>query len=91
MTALAARFAVRVMVTDVWDQVVLAVEATTTVAELKRQALTQALKRRDIQLEDYVVKFRGAAVLNEAITLADLGTVANAAFIVLTARRPPVR
>ena len=28
------RFAVRVMVTDVWDQVFLAVEAATTVAEL---------------------------------------------------------
>jgi len=33
------------MVTDVWDQVFLAVEPTTRVADLKRQALAQALKR----------------------------------------------
>ena len=91
MTALAARFAVRVMVTDVWDQVFLAVEPTTTVGELKRQALTQALKRQDVRLEDYVVKFRGAAVADEATTLAALGAGANAAFVVLPARRQPVR
>ena len=36
---MAQRFAVRVMVTDVWGQVLLAVEPTTTVAERKRQAL----------------------------------------------------
>jgi hypothetical protein len=91
VTALASRFAVRVMVTDVWDQVFLAVEPTTTVAELKRQALAQALKRRDVRLDDYVVKFRGAAVADDAVTLAALGAGANAAFIVLPARRQPVR
>lgn len=91
MTALAARFAVRVMVTDVWDQVFLAVEPTTTVVELKRQALTQALKRQDVRLEDYVVKFRGAAVADEATPLAALGAGANAAFVVLPVRRQPVR
>ncbi|HYT03490.1 MAG TPA: hypothetical protein VEM13_01255 [Gemmatimonadales bacterium] len=91
MTAVAERFAVRVMVTDAWDQVFLAVEPATTVAELKRQALTQALKRRDVRLEDYVVKFRGAAVADESTTLAALGAVANAPFIVLPARRQPVR
>lgn len=91
MTALAPRFAVRVMVTDVWDQVFLAVEPTTTVAELKRLALTQALKRQEVRLEDYVVKFRGAAVTDEATTLAALGAGANVAFVVLPARRQPVR
>src|SRR5207244_4961667 len=39
VTAVADRFAVRVMVTDVWDQVFLAVGPDTTVADLKRQAL----------------------------------------------------
>jgi hypothetical protein len=93
MTAplLADRFAVRVMVTDVWDQVFLAVAPGTTVVELKRQALSQALKRGGVRLEDYVVKFRGAAVLDESTTLAALGAGANAAFIVLPARRQPVR
>ena len=91
MTVVGERFAVRVMVTDVWDQVFLAVEPTTTVADLKRQALTQALKRAQLRPEDYVVKFRGAPVLDETTTLAALGAVPNSPFIVLPARRQPVR
>ena len=62
-----------------------------TVAELKRQALTQALRRTQVRGEDYVVKFRGAQVLDETTTLAVLGAVANSPFIVLPARRQPVR
>ncbi|PYO42690.1 MAG: hypothetical protein DMD33_08445 [Gemmatimonadetes bacterium] len=91
MTAVDQRFAVRVMVTDVWDQVYLAVEPTTTVAQLKSQALTQALKRTRVRPEDYVVKFRGAEASDESTTLAALGAVANSAFIVLPARRQVVR
>ncbi|HXL54425.1 MAG TPA: ubiquitin-like domain-containing protein [Gemmatimonadales bacterium] len=91
MTAVGERFAVRVMVTDVWDQVFLAVEPTTTVAELKRQALAQALKRVQVRPDDYVMKFRGAQVLDEATTLAALGAVSNSPFIILPARRKPVR
>jgi hypothetical protein len=91
MTAVAHRFTVRVMVTDVWDQVVLAVEPSTTVAELKRRALTQALKRDASAAQDYVVKFKGAQVLDESTTLAALGAQGNSPFIVLPARRQPVR
>lgn len=91
MTAVGARFAVRVMVTDVWDQVFLAVQPGLTVAELKRQALAQALKRAAVRPDDYVVKFRGARVLDESVTLAALGVVANSPFIVLPARRQAVR
>ena len=91
MTVVADRFAVRVMVTDAWDQVVLPAGPDTTVALLKRQALTRALRQNDPQLEDYVVKFHGGLVLDEGTTLAALGAGANAAFIVLPARRRPVR
>ena len=91
MTAVGERFVIRVMVTDVWDQVFLAAEPTTTVTDLKRQALTQALKRAQVRPEDYVVKFRGAQVLDETMTLAALGAVPNSPFIVLPARRQPVR
>ncbi|PYO84523.1 MAG: hypothetical protein DMD65_02820 [Gemmatimonadetes bacterium] len=91
MTAVADRFAVRVMVTDVWDQVFLAVGPDTTVADLKRQALAEALRRGSADAGAYVVKFRGAQVLDEATTLGALGAGANAAFIVLPARRQPVR
>lgn len=91
MTAVAERFVVRVMVTPVWDQVFLAVDPATTVAHLKRDALQAALKRLSIDPDAYVVKFRGAEVLDESVTLGSLGAVPNAPFIVLPARRQPVR
>jgi hypothetical protein len=90
MTAVAEHFAVRVMVTDVWDQVFLAVEPRTTAGELKQRALEQAL-RRPMTAADYVLKFRGASVLDESLTLEALGAGANAPFIVLPGRRQPVR
>jgi hypothetical protein len=87
----AQRFAVRVMVTPVWDQVFLPVDAGTTVVQLKRDALRAALKRSAVDESAYVVKFRGAQVLDESVTLGTLGAVPNAPFIVLPARRQPVR
>lgn len=93
MTAVAPpqRFAVRVMVTPVWDQVFLPVDGSTTVAQLKREALRAALKRSTFDESAYIVKFRGAGVFDESVTLGALGVVANAPFIVLPARRQPVR
>jgi len=85
-----ARFPVRVMVTDAWDSVTVQVDDSTTVAQLKRDALRAALKQPPLERE-YVVKFRGAAVLDESQTVRALGAVANAPFIVLPARRLPVR
>ena len=91
MTAVLDRFAVRVMVTDVWDQVFLAVGPDTTVAQLKRDALARALKTNVVHPDDYIVKFHGAGVLDESATLGSLGAGANAPFVVLPARRLPVR
>jgi hypothetical protein len=78
------------MVTAVWDQVVLPVDAGTTVASLKQEALTRALKRRDVS-DRYIVKFHGARVLDESATLGALGAGPNAPFIILPAAREPVR
>jgi len=86
-----ARFPVRVMVTDAWDSVTVQVDDSTTVTQLKRDALRAALKQPSLEEREYVVKFRGAAVLDESQTLRALGAVANAPFIVLPARRLPVR
>lgn len=91
MTAVADRFAVRVMVTDAWDQVFLAVGPETTVADLKRQALLRALRRASLPADQYIVKFRGALIQDETVTLAGLGAGANAPFVVLPGRRLPVR
>ena len=84
-------YSVRVMVTPVWDQVALPVESGTRVEELKRRALTEATGRSDLALPDFIVKYQGAQVLDESQTLGALGAGANAPFIVLPARRQPVR
>jgi hypothetical protein len=91
VTAVGERFAVRVMVTDAWDQVFMAVGPETTVADLKRQALARALKRAALPTSVYIVKFRGALVEDESVTLAALGAGPNAPFIVMPGRRLPVR
>ena len=91
MTAVAAPLLVRVMVPDVWDQVTLSLDAGTTVADLKRLALERARAHPVADLRDYQVKFRGAAVLDEQVTLAALGARNNSSLIVLPARRQPVR
>ena len=86
----AERYPVRVMVTSAWEQVPVQVDDATTVAQLKREALRLALKTtKDVQA--FVVKFRGAPVLDESVTLRALGAVPNAPFIVLPGRREPVR
>ena len=84
------RYAVRVMVTPAWEQVAVQVDGSTTVAQMKHQALRAALKTTAGE-DGFLVKFRGAQVLDEAITLGQLGAVPNAPFIVLPARRQPVR
>lgn len=79
---------VRVTVEEVWDAIDLELPASTTIAELKRQALDAAHVGREHDL--YAVKFRGAFV-DDAQTLADVGAVPHAPFIVLSRRRRPVR
>lgn len=80
---------VRVMVQDAWDQVNLELAPASTVAELKQRAL--ALTHQTGKPEEYLVKFRGAAVLDEGRSLAESGVVANAALIVMPRHRRPVR
>jgi hypothetical protein len=80
---------VRVMVADVWDTVPLNLEPSTSLADLKLEALTRTRVQRDP--DEYVVKFRGAEMLDESVSLKDVGIPPNAALIVLPRRRRPVR
>jgi hypothetical protein len=80
---------VRVMVQDVWDEVELQLPASTPIGELKRRALEATRVRRDPA--GYVVKYRGAEILDESRTLRESGVVSNAGLIVLPRRRRPVR
>jgi hypothetical protein len=81
---------VRVWVPEVWDAVELTPAPQSTVEQLKVKALSQATGRtRDPSA--YVVKYHGATVSDEGRTLAQLGVADGAPFIVLPARRQPVR
>nr|AKQ04684.1 hypothetical protein [uncultured Gemmatimonadetes bacterium Rifle_16ft_4_minimus_7] len=81
---------VRVWVMDVWDTVALSLTPESTIAELKATALARATGRPE-RAGAHVVKYRGAMVSDERQTLAGLGVPDGAPFIVLPARRQPVR
>ena len=81
--------AVRVMVESAWDQVALEVPRSTSVAELKRRALT--MTHAGGAADEYQVKYRGALILDEERSLADTGVVGNANLIVSPRRRRPAR
>ena len=80
---------VRVMVEDAWDEAVLEVPETTSLAELKRAALE--LTHVQGNPSEYVLKYRGAEVSDEGRTLRQAGVIPNSALIVLSRRRRPVR
>jgi len=91
MTAAASgTLRVRVSVPDVWDIVRLTVAPESTVSQLKAAALSAATGRT-LAIDEYVVKFRGATVLDESATLQALGVPDLASLVVLPARRRPVR
>jgi hypothetical protein len=79
---------VRVMVQDAWDEVRLDLPSTTPLVEVKRRALEATRVTRDPA--SYVLKFRGAELLDESRSLAQAGIVPNGALIVLPKRRRPV-
>jgi hypothetical protein len=80
---------VRVMVFDAWDAVTLDVSPSTSLGDLKREALSRARVRGDPS--EYLVKFRGAELDDERRSLGEAGVPANAPLIVLPRRRRPVR
>ena len=84
-----ANLRLRVTVEDAWDEVPLDLPTTASLAELKRLALatTKVIRHPD----EYVLKFRGAQLLDESRSLAEAGLVPNGAVIVLPRRRRPVR
>jgi hypothetical protein len=79
---------VRIMVEDAWDEVRLEFPGTTSVADAKRRALE--LTHVPEPAEIFEVKYRGALILDEGVSLRDAGIVPNAGLIVLRSRRSPV-
>ena len=79
----------RVTVLDTWDEIILDLPATTTLAAVKGAALAAA--KVPGPPADFVLKFRGAALRDESRSLADIGVPANAGLIALRERRLAVR
>ena len=77
------------MVEDAWDEVFLELPSATPLVELKRTALERTRVTRDPS--EYLLKYRGAELSDEARSLAEAGVVPNAPLIVLSRRRRPVR
>lgn len=80
---------VRVMVEDTWDEVRVELPASTPLGDLKAIALRQAGVPDDAS--GYVMKYLGAELQDEDRSLADAGVVPNAALVVLSRRRRPLR
>jgi len=80
---------VRVMVEDVWDEVALEVPASTAIATLKAAALEATGVHEPAG--DFEAKFRGALLMDEDRSVADVGMVKGSSIILVPRRRRPVR
>ncbi len=89
MTA-AATMTVKVTVGDTWQQLQLEAEPDETVANLKVRALEASHIPID-RAAAYEVKFGGAMVRDESVSLGALGVSDGSALVVLARRRRPVR
>jgi len=79
----------KVWVEDVWDTVSMKVPTDWQVERVKAEALRQAIGAADPA--DYKVKYHGAPVLDDKVSLAEMGVGNWATLTVLPARRRPVR
>lgn len=80
---------IRVVVLDTWDEIVLSVAPSTSVAELKARALSAARIGRPP--DAYLVKYRGAELWENGRTVEQAGIGPNAQVIVLSRRRIPAK
>ncbi len=74
---------------DAWDDITLSLPAGTAVGAVKQQVL-DVVGEQDAP-DEFVVKFRGIEVRNEAASLSDADIPDGAALIVLRRRRRAIR
>jgi len=84
-----AELRVRVHVLDAWDEVVMELPASTSIASIKQQALAAAHVAGDP--DEFLVKFRGAELRDQSRSLADEEVPADGALIVMRRHRVAVR
>lgn len=80
---------IRVQAAEAWDAVRVTCRLTATVAEVKRAAMAVLLPDV-VATDDYCVKFRGALIDNESISLAQAGAKAASTLFVTARRRRPI-
>jgi hypothetical protein len=79
----------RVTVEDVWDEVFLELPGDAPVSEVKRLALERTKVQRNPS--EFVLKFRGAELMDESLSVDHAGLVPNGALMLLSRRRRPLR
>ena len=80
---------IRVTVLDTWDEIRFDAPVSTRITDIKRDALSRA---RVVGAPDkWVVKYLGAEVPEDAMTLEQAGIEPNGALIVLRRRRQATR
>lgn len=83
---------IRVEMPEVWDVVRIQVAPSEPALAVKLAALEALNPESSGELHtDFVLKFRGWEVLNEAATLADLGVINGSILLLTYRRRRPVR
>lgn len=82
--------AFRVEAAELWDALRVVAHPSTTVAELKQQAVATLLPSADFA-DDFVLKLRGWELLDHSATLADAGVVDGSILLLARRRRRPVR
>jgi hypothetical protein len=84
------RWTVRVQLADAYDAVAINTPPAEPLVSLKVRALQALAPDVDFH-EDYVMKLRGAEVLDENLALSEAGALDGSIFILLHRRRRPVR
>ena len=86
----AGSWMVRAQMPEVWDAVRFEIPPTASVLTLKQHALAQLTPDAD-DPTDFVTKLHGAEILDEEMSLADVGARNGSTFLFSYRRRRPVR
>jgi hypothetical protein len=86
----ATAITIRVEMPEVWDVVRIVVSPTDPVLAVKVCALEALFPEAELH-QDFVVKFRGWEILDEAGPLADVGIIDGSILLLTHRRKRPVR
>ena len=86
----AAAVTIRVEMPEVWDVVRMVVSPTEPVLAVKVAALEALFPEAELH-QDFVLKFRGWEILDEAAPLGEVGIVDGSILLLTHRRRRPVR